>query len=133
MDHEFTSRNIDITRNYAPNLPDILLDTVRIKQVFINLLRNAAEAIGESGTITIVTELANEFVDISIKDTGSGMVAEQIKEIFKPFYTTKKVGDGTGLSLSISLNIVESSGGVIDVQSQHGFGSTFTVSLPVLR
>ncbi|MBU3916494.1 response regulator [bacterium] len=133
LEHDFKKYKIEIVRQYTPDLPIILLDEVRIKQVFINILTNACEAILESGTIIISTELKNDYLDITISDTGAGIPASQINEIFKPFYTTKKVGEGTGLSLSISLSIVESQGGTIDVQSKEGIGSSFIISLPIYR
>ncbi|MBU2509828.1 ATP-binding protein [bacterium] len=129
--HDFKQGNIEIIRDYAANIPTIPLDLNQIKQVFLNLLNNANEAISESGTITISTREKNDYLNIAIEDTGSGMTPGQMKRIFKPFYTTKKVGTATGLSLSVSLSIVESLGGTIDVQSMEGVGSTFTVSLPL--
>ena len=128
---DFKNSKIDIIRNYNQDFPVIRLDRIRIKEAILNLLDNAIEAISGSGTITVSTEQKSDHIDITVKDTGSGMTLSQIKEIFKPFYTTKEVGEGTGLSLSVSLSIVESLGGTIDVQSLEGVGSSFVISLPI--
>ena len=127
---EFEISDIEIMRDYDPNLPEVLLDPDQISQVFLNLINNAGDAITGPGKIAITTKSDNEYINVTIKDTGKGMTSEQMKEIFNPFYTTKDVGRGTGLGLSISLSIVESMGGTIDVQSLEGAGSSFTVSLP---
>lgn len=128
--HSLKKDKINIICNFAHDLPLISLDINRIKQVIVNILNNAEEAISESGTITISTSKKDRYLDITITDTGSGMSPDRLKEIFKPFYTTKPVGMGTGLSLSVSLSIVESMGGTIDVLSTEGVGSSFVISLP---
>lgn len=129
--YDSENERIKIIRNYATEALLIPLEIDLIKQVFINLLNNAFEAIIDIGVITISTVRKNDYFDITIEDTGVGITPSQQKNIFKPFYSTKKVGTGTGLSLSISLNIVESQGGTIDVQSTEGEGSRFIVSFPV--
>ena len=131
--HDFRNGKITIVRNYDHELPEILLDVARIKQVFLNILNNASDSILGSGTISIFTKLKNDCIEITIKDTGLGIAQSNMAEIFKPFYTTKQVGEGTGLSLSVSLSIVESHGGTIDVQSEVGSGSSFVISLPIYR
>lgn len=130
---EFTLSDIEIIRNYYPDLPEIPLDRDQISQVFMNLINNAGDAISGPGKITISTTSDDEYVTVTIKDTGKGMTSDQMKEIFNPFYTTKDVGKGTGLGLSVSLSIVETMGGTIDVQSLEDAGSSFTVSLPKFR
>jgi two-component system NtrC family sensor kinase len=127
----FEVENIEIKKQYDPDLPDIVADRDQICQIFLNLINNAGDAISGSGTITIKTASDGEHVRVTITDTGSGMTAEQMKRIFDPFYTTKQEGKGTGLGLSISLSIVKSMSGSIDVQSMPGAGSSFMVSLPV--
>ena len=130
-EHEFKVSNINVVKNYENNLPLTLIDPNQISQVFLNLINNAGDAIGENGTITVSTRSDEAFVRVTVKDTGSGMNSEQLKNIFVPFFTTKAVGKGTGLGLSISLGIVESMGGKMEVQSIEGTGSSFTVLLPV--
>jgi two-component system, NtrC family, sensor kinase len=130
---EFEVEGIEIVRNYGPGLPDILLDRDKIRQVFLNLINNAGDAIQNGGTVTIRTRREQENIKITIKDTGAGMAPDTIEQIFNPFFTTKEVGKGTGLGLSVSLNIVESLGGTVYVQSIEGAGSEFTVTLPIQR
>ena len=130
MEYELEVENVRIERFQAEDLPEILIDPDQIKQVFINLINNASDAIVGSGTITIVTMEKGDDILVTVKDTGMGMSQEQIGKIFNPFYTTKEVGKGTGLGLSVSLGIVESLGGRIEVQSIVGAGSSFTVYLP---
>nr|WP_232508156.1 ATP-binding protein [Desulfobacula toluolica] len=132
-EREFKVADIEIIREYDPGLPEIMLDHDQIRQVFFNLINNAGDAICGPGKITITTIRSDEDIHITIKDTGKGMSPRQLGEIFNPFFTTKEVGKGTGLGLSVSLNIVESLGGTIDVQSLEGAGSSFTVSFPIRR
>ncbi|MGD8522907.1 MAG: ATP-binding protein [Desulfobacterales bacterium] len=127
----FEVENIEIKKQFDPELPDIVADPDQIRQIFLNLINNAGDAISESGTITITTTSDGKQVRATITDTGRGMTAEQMKKIFEPFYTTKEPGEGTGLGLSVSLGIVKSMGGDIDVQSMPNAGSSFTVVLPM--
>jgi len=130
---EFEVEGIEIERNYDPGLPDILLDRDKIRQVFLNLINNAGDAMPTGGTVTVTTRRYEETVRVLIKDTGTGIPADKMDKIFNPFFTTKEVGKGTGLGLSVSLNIVESLGGTIEVQTIEGAGSVFTVALPIQR
>ena len=132
-EREFKVADIEIVRDYDPGLPETMLDHDHIRQVFLNLINNAGDAISGSGKITITTSRNDQDIQITIKDTGKGMSAEQLSDIFNPFFTTKEVGKGTGLGLSVSLSIIESLGGAIDVQSLEGAGSAFMISLPVRR
>jgi len=128
---EFRVEDIELIRNYDPDLPAILLDEDQIRQVFLNLINNAGDAISGQGTISISTKKSEKDILVTIADTGAGMSPEQMKQIFNPFYTTKETGKGTGLGLSVSLSIIEAIGGTIDVQSLKGSGSEFTISLPI--
>ncbi|HSO24550.1 MAG TPA: response regulator [Chondromyces sp.] len=130
---EFEIEGIEIIRDYDPGLPDILLDRDKIRQVFLNLINNAGDAMAAGGAVTVTTRRHQDDITVSVKDTGIGIPAEIADQIFNPFFTTKEVGKGTGLGLSVSLNIVESLGGTIKVQSIEGAGSVFTVTLPVQR
>jgi two-component system NtrC family sensor kinase len=104
----------------------------QLNQVFLNILVNAAHAIKEQGEIRITTRDENGAVRIAISDTGGGISPENIKHIFEPFFTTKEVGKGTGLGLAIAYDIVVNKhGGQIEVASEVGKGSTFTITLPV--
>ncbi len=128
---EFAVSNITVVRDFDSNIPEIMLDPDLIRQVFLNLINNASDAVTEGCTITLRTRLEGDWVKITVADDGMGMDAEQVQQIFMPFFTTKDVGKGTGLGLSISQNIVEGFGGRIEVESEPGVGSSFTVVLPV--
>lgn len=124
--------NVRIMRNLQSDLPLADADESQMTQVFVNLMINAAEAMGE-GTLTIATEHRDDAkcIEISFADTGDGISEENLARLFEPFFTTKEVGHGTGLGLSISHGIVETHGGNISVESRAGKGTTFRVSLPV--
>jgi two-component system NtrC family sensor kinase len=128
---ELEVKNISVHRDYSPELPEIIADPDQLRQVLLNLINNAGDAIDGSGSITIATSREDGKVKVKVTDTGRGMTSEQMKKIFDPFYTTKQPGKGTGLGLSVSLSIVKSMGGAIDVQSMPNAGSSFTISLPI--
>lgn len=132
IEKEFEVSDIRLVRDYDQDLPKILLDPEQMRQVFLNIINNAGDAIQGGGTVTLTTRHDSESVRVTITDTGVGMTTEQMEKIFQPFYTTKEVGKGTGLGLSISLSIVQSLGGRIEVQSMSGAGSSFTVVLPIV-
>ncbi len=114
------------------DVPDVLCYPQQLNQVFLNLLVNAAHALGETqGIITVRTWSDPEHAYVSISDTGCGIAEENIQRIFEPFFTTKEVGKGTGLGLSISFDIIKKHGGEINVASEVGAGTTFTVRLPI--
>ncbi|MFH1524105.1 MAG: ATP-binding protein, partial [Chloroflexota bacterium] len=123
--------NINIVRDYQPDLPLIPVDQNQMEQVFINTLLNASESMPFGGSITIHTYTENEeYVCLKITDTGSGITEEDLERIFDPFFTTKS-DKGTGLGLSVSYGIIERHGGKIDVQSKVHEGTTFTIKLPL--
>ncbi len=119
-----------IEEDYTPDLGFLTLDAGQMRQVFLNLITNAAHAMPEGGKLRVHTARLGDEVAVSVSDTGVGIPAEIQDRIFEPFFTTKPVGQGTGLGLSISLGIVREHGGRITVESQVGQGSTFTVRLP---
>jgi signal transduction histidine kinase len=121
----------DLHREFG-DIPKVNCFPQQLNQVFLNLLVNAAHALGEThGEITVQTEQQGEQVLVKISDTGCGMHEEVQRRIFEPFFTTKEVGKGTGLGLSISYDIIKKHGGSIEVQSEVGRGTTFTVRLPI--
>lgn len=128
--HNELKYKADIIKNYG-EIPEVECIASQINQVFMNVLVNAAHAIEKHGTITIATGLSNDFVWIKIQDTGTGIPEDKINRIFDPFYTSKPVGSGTGLGLSLSYTIIEKHHGKIEVESTVGSGSTFTIRLPV--
>lgn len=130
VNREIVLENISIIMELDKNLPLVPTDGEKIKQVLVNLLRNAADAIGKDGRITIETFETGEFLGMTIADTGSGISPENVEKIFLPFFTTKEVGKGTGLGLSISHGIITSLGGKISVKSEVGEGTEFKILLP---
>ena len=121
---------VQIEKHYG-ELPDIRCAPSQLNQVFLNLINNAAQAIDGPGTITLSTRQVDDHVEVSVRDTGSGMDAQTRDHIFEPFFTTKPVGEGTGLGLSIVFRIIEDHGGEISVESEPGQGTEFTVRLPI--
>jgi two-component system NtrC family sensor kinase len=128
-------KNKVLVRKDYNEVPKINCNINQMKQVFMNILTNAAQAIQDQGDIFIKTEFLSEekIVRIEIKDTGMGIEKENLEKIFDPFYTTKTVGEGTGLGLSISYGIVKSHGGQIAVESEVGQGTRFIIDLPIYR
>ncbi len=103
----------------------------QLNQVFMNILVNAAQAIEEKGEICVKTRDIDGFVRITISDTGSGIAKENMSKIFDPFFTTKDVGKGTGLGMNIAYNIINKHNGTIEIESEVGKGTTFTIKLPI--
>jgi signal transduction histidine kinase len=127
----FTSNHVTLIRDYG-ELPLVECFAGQLNQVWMNLLTNAAQAIGpHSGEVRIVTRRQVEAVSVKISDTGGGIPPEDLKQIFDPFFTTKPIGEGTGLGLSISYSIIEKHGGKISVESTVGKGTTFTALIPL--
>ena len=126
----YSSGRVTLRRNYG-DLPLISCYAGQLNQVWMNLLVNAAQAVGDEGEVSISTRLEDAQVVISISDTGCGIPADQIRRIFDPFFTTKPVGEGTGLGLSTSYGIIERHRGTIAVDSKIGAGSTFTIKIPI--
>ena len=124
--------NITIIRNYSPDLPQLSADPNQLEQVFINMLLNASHAMTDGGTLRIVTDTTREklYAVVRIADTGCGIPEENLPKIFDPFFTTKEAS-GTGLGLSVSYGIINSHGGIIEVESSVGVGTTFTIKLPM--
>jgi PAS domain S-box-containing protein len=130
---DFKGKRISVELDYCEGLPQILAVPDQIKQVFLNLLANAADACHRvGGTITVSTrQLDDEQVAVAIRDNGIGIKPEQMGQVFQPFYTTKPEVKGTGLGLSVSYGIVKQHQGEIRVDSRPGEGATFTVLLPI--
>ena len=129
----FETEKIVIKTDYRCIEPRVMADMSRLQQVIMALIINARDAIAEireSGTIKIATRSVNNMIIVAITDDGVGIHAEQLAEIFDPFYTSKDPGKGTGLGLPIAYSIVTALGGKIAVESSRNSGSTFTISLP---
>ena len=130
--------NIEISRDYAPNLPPVSCVAIEIEQVFINLLKNAVQAIGSrpepkpKPLITLRTRQNGEMIRVEVEDNGPGIDAETRRHLFDPFFTTKDIGMGTGLGLSVAYTIVVTKhNGLLSVNSEPGHGATFIVDLPL--
>jgi two-component system NtrC family sensor kinase len=131
LGREMAVSGIEVKKQYGRDVPGLLTDRNQLRQVLLNLLNNAIDAIGEGpGTIAIETSFDGRAIRVSVGDSGKGIPADQLDKIFMPFFTTKEVGKGTGLGLSVSYGIVKSLGGHMEVKSTVGSGSTFTIVLP---
>jgi PAS domain S-box-containing protein len=132
VEKQVGKRQVEIQREYGANLPLVSIDEDKMTQVYMNILLNAVQAIGDKGVIRIATlhERALDKVCIVFSDTGKGIPPEHLDRVFDPFYTTKKDQDGTGLGLSVSYGIVQEHDGDIQVDSRPGHGSVFTIVLP---
>ncbi len=121
---------ITVVRKFG-RIPPVRCLRGQVNQVFLNLVKNAVEAMGEEGKIVLRTARKSDKVVVEVADTGCGMTAEVKRKLFEPFFTTKQVGKGLGLGLSISATIIHNHGGSISVRSRKGRGSVFRVELPV--
>jgi two-component system NtrC family sensor kinase len=132
LENQALFHNVKIIKNLDPFLPFVRGNASQLKQVLINIIVNAAEAMHGNGTLTITSSTSpnRKWVTLEFTDTGEGIKEENLTRIFDPFFTTKDVGKGTGLGLSTSYGIVESHGGKIRVKSKVGEGTTFTIELP---
>lgn len=126
-------QNITIQKNLKPDLPAVEVDADKMKQVFWNLMINAAEAMPDGGILTVASRLSGSKhrFEICFTDTGTGIPEKYLPKLFDPFFTTKK--GGAGLGLAVIYGIAKQHGGTIEVKSQPGQGSVFTVSLPLSR
>ena len=133
VEHQFKLDNVTIETKLDAFIPGLCADGEKLKQVFMNLLMNAKQAMEGQGHIQISTDYrsSRNEVAVVVEDTGSGIPADIIKKIFDPFFTTKSTGEGTGLGLSVSYGIIKDHLGEIEVQSTPGKGSTFTITFPV--
>jgi two-component system NtrC family sensor kinase len=122
---------IELSLDLNDNLPDVVGDAGQLTQVLLNLVVNAIQAMSPGGALVVATEQGERGVRLRVSDDGVGIPAEVRARIFEPFYTTKDVGQGTGLGLSVVHGIVKAHGGEIDVSSELGQGTTFVVTLPM--
>lgn len=137
VQHQILTGGVQLQVELDRNLPLILVDPNQVKQVLLNLIQNALQAMPEGGSLLIKTALqikaeAKSWVMVSVRDTGVGIPSENLDRIYEPFFTTRQIGKGTGLGLSVSYGLISDHGGHIDVESVIGKGSCFTIWLPVL-
>ena len=141
---DIRSYNVQIEREFAPDLPMIYVDRARLLQAFLNTIRNGAQAMTDGGVLRVATRLTTEApeatqnaetpreaIEIEITDSGSGIPERALKQVFDPFFSTKV--SGSGLGLPVTRRIIEDHGGHIDVQSREGEGTTFIFRLPAVR
>lgn len=126
------STKVHLECDFQP-LPSIRCNVSQLNQVFLNLIKNAAQAIRRSGTITVSTRAEASHITVCLRDNGSGIAPNVLPHLFEPYFTTKPDGEGTGLGLSIARNIVREHGGDIEVSSELELGTEFRVRLPLDR
>jgi len=133
LKYEIQKRSITVSEELDPHLPLVNANQNLLKQIFLNLIVNALQAMGTRGRLTVDSTLTADMeIRVRIRDTGSGIPLDTLEKIFTPFYTTKEPGVGTGLGLYVTRNNVERLHGSIQVQSSEGEGACFTLFFPVL-
>ena len=132
LERQMQMERITVRRDFSDKIPMLTVDAQKIRQVLMNFIMNARQAMPDGGEITVRTMLQNKgnWLAIEVADTGPGISDEHLGRIFDPFFTTKEAGKGTGLGLSVSYGIIKQHGGDVEVESALGKGSTFTVLLP---
>ncbi|HKI81819.1 MAG TPA: ATP-binding protein, partial [Pseudodesulfovibrio sp.] len=120
-----------VSMSLAETLPMIYGDEAQLKQVALNLLTNAVDAIGDEGELCVSTTLHKDGVRMAVSDTGCGIPEKNLDKLFEPFFTTKPVGKGIGIGLATCYHIVQDHGGEITVNSELGTGTCFSVTLPI--
>jgi signal transduction histidine kinase len=132
-EHHFRKRQIAVRQECAPGVPAIFADRQQLRQVFLNLFTNAADAMSDGGTLTlrVRNDAGAAAVVVEVADTGVGIPAEHLARVLEPFFTTKEEGKGTGLGLAICKRIVQQHNGTLEVESAAGEGTTIRVTLPV--
>lgn len=130
LEPQIRNSRMEIARNYGESLPAAYGSASKLQQVFMNLILNARDAMPGGGKITIQTRLVDTSLVVDFRDTGAGIAPENITRIYDPFFTTKDVGQGTGLGLALSYGIIQEHGGRIFVESRLGEGTHFTIKLP---
>ena len=135
--YQLQVNDIEVTREFDPDLPRTMLDFHQIQQVLLNLINNAQHAMmarrDRPGNLIVRTRVVGEMIEVQVSDNGEGMTEDTLERIFDPFFTTKELGRGTGLGLSVSYGIVREHGGRIFARSRSGQGSTFVIEFPVRR
>ncbi|MDD5450694.1 MAG: ATP-binding protein [Desulfovibrionales bacterium] len=129
MSGELQKQGIEFTKSFRPDIPSSSFDPRQLKQILINLAKNAVEAMPHGGRLDIATDLEGQMIKIAVTDTGKGIPGENLQDIFNPFFTTKP--KGTGLGLAISRKIIEDHGGSVEIKSKVGEGTTCIVNLPI--
>jgi signal transduction histidine kinase len=130
VDDDLPVHSIDVVRGFDPHLPLVQADQLQLGQAVVQLIRNACEAMRFGGTLRLTTRSVGPIVQVIVADTGEGLSPEQLRHIFDPFYSTSEQGQQKGMGLSIAYGVIERHGGTIEVESQAGKGTTFTIHIP---
>ncbi|HXG63500.1 MAG TPA: ATP-binding protein, partial [Blastocatellia bacterium] len=130
LEPQLRNSRVEIVCHYGEDLPAAIASASKLQQVFMNLILNARDAMPNGGRLTIQTRLVDTSLVVDFRDTGVGIAPENIARIYDPFFTTKEVGQGTGLGLALSYGIIQEHGGRIFVESRPGEGAHFTIKLP---
>jgi len=131
IEYRLNEHHVCVDWNIAPNLPELRLDAIQFAQVITNVMLNALAAMPNHGNITIAAYKEGSSVNVAITDNGKGIANENLKKIFQPFFTTKAVGEGTGLGLAVVHGIMKAHQGDVTVRSKVGDGTTFTLTFPI--
>ncbi len=129
--HSAELQHVQVTKELDPSLPKVIADFDQLQQVCTNLILNAIQAMPEGGILTLRTSVDNDQLKIEVQDTGHGISPENMRQLFTPFFTTKREVKGVGLGLAVAYGIVQRHKGKIEVQSKEGEGTTFTIYLPL--
>lgn len=134
LEAQLRNTRIDVVRDYKEGLPPVAGNAPKLQQVFMNLILNARDAMPDGGHLHISTRLNSDgSVSVNFRDTGVGISPEHIGKIYDPFFTTKRIGEGTGLGLAVSYGIIQEHGGRISVESTVGTGTIFHIALPLVN
>jgi two-component system NtrC family sensor kinase len=131
MEKQMRESNIKVETSFDDEIPEVMASTNQMRQVMLNMIKNAKEAMPKGGTLTVRTSREDNRVMIHIQDTGMGIPEEIRNKIFEAFFTTKQKVKGVGLGLSVCYGIIKDHSGEIKVESEEGEGTTFTISLPI--
>src|SRR4030065_1771429 len=131
MEKQMRESNIKVETDFEDQIPEVMASTNQMRQVILNMLKNAKEAMPKGGALNVGTRGEDNRVLICIQDTGGGVPEEIRNKIFDAFFTTKQKVKGVGLGLSVCYGIIKDHGGQIKVDSEEGKGTTFTISLPI--
>jgi len=128
--HQADLQNIEVNKELSPGLPKVMADFDQLQQVFTNLIMNAIQAMSQGGKLILRTSVSNDDqLKIEVQDTGIGISQENMRKLFTPFFTTKEKGKGVGLGLAVAYGIIQRHQGRIEVHSEEGKGTTFTIHL----
>ena len=131
MEKQMREANVRVTTAFSGDIPEIMASANQIRQVMLNIIKNAKESMPSGGTLFVRTMLSDGYVRIVVRDTGVGIPEALKDKIFEAFFTTKQKVKGAGLGLSVCYGIVKGHGGQITMESEVGKGTAFIISLPV--